>query len=115
MVLSSINADLRDIAIKMHYVFAAIDPPYSLMGTLNFIALLPAIYAFALLPAPTASDYFSEPTIYVPMITLSAQTIIFVASLYYIDFVRHWLRYEHVFLTTSVLNCFVQLEKHSTW
>lgn len=92
MVMSAINEDLREISEKLHFAFAAIDPPYCLMGTLNFMVLLPIVRAYSLQPPPTAADYFKEETIYAPMICLALQSVILTFIVCYIDFIGSWFR-----------------------
>jgi hypothetical protein len=68
----------------------AIDPPYTLIGSLNFLSLIPLLRAYNSQSSPTAWDYFQAETIYVPMIVSLIQIVLFSALIYYIDFVRYY-------------------------
>lgn len=92
MILSYINEDTRKIAKAIHYIFGAIDPPYTLMGTLNFIGLFPLERMYQLKGEPTSADYFEEPTIYIGYIYSVIQIIICGGLVYYLDFYRYFSR-----------------------
>eukprot|EP01119_Soliformovum_irregulare_P017046 TRINITY_DN5019_c0_g1_i1.p1 TRINITY_DN5019_c0_g1~~TRINITY_DN5019_c0_g1_i1.p1 ORF type:complete len:1613 (+),score=493.75 TRINITY_DN5019_c0_g1_i1:36-4841(+) len=90
IVLSSVSVQLENVARIIHYVCVFIDPPYTLMGTLNFINILPVQLEDQNLPSPNAGDYFKETTIWVAMVACIVHVIIFSAAIYYLDFRRYW-------------------------
>ena len=101
MILSYINEDTRRIAKIIHYTVGAIDTPYTLMGTLNFIALYPLERLFQGKPSPNSSDYFNEPTIYMGLVYSAVQFVIYSVLVYYFDFFRYFSKRKESSSRTS--------------
>eukprot|EP00026_Physarum_polycephalum_P012240 Phypoly_transcript_12527.p1 GENE.Phypoly_transcript_12527~~Phypoly_transcript_12527.p1 ORF type:complete len:287 (+),score=39.06 Phypoly_transcript_12527:85-861(+) len=93
LILSSIDST-RQKATYIHYAFSAVDPPYTMMGTLQFIVLTPLLRLAAGESAPSAADYFKQPTIYVPIICMIGQIVLFIVLLYYFEFVKYKLAWK---------------------
>eukprot|EP01114_Cavostelium_apophysatum_P013017 TRINITY_DN3066_c0_g1_i2.p1 TRINITY_DN3066_c0_g1~~TRINITY_DN3066_c0_g1_i2.p1 ORF type:complete len:1610 (-),score=443.90 TRINITY_DN3066_c0_g1_i2:33-4862(-) len=98
MVMSVISDHSREISTYIHYAACAIDPPYTLMGTLNYISLFGPLWQITH-PGqgnPTSGDYFKESTIYVPMLCSIGHVVLFSAVIFYMDFYRYWRQWSLV-------------------